>query len=124
MVDCLPACLVHGHPVLLEQGLDFVKQRLLRCIIRGTELRGALEHKVLEVMGETCGLGRVILAPDLHCDVGLDARGLLVDGHEHFQTVVKGVNFGVLRIVLDGLVLRTAGAERCNADCHKRDELD
>ena len=91
--------------VHLEQCLDLIQKRLLSSIVGCSELLASLEHKVLEVVGESGCLGRVVLTSDLYCNVGLDARGLLVYTHIHLQSVVKGVHLCTQRVVCHSLIL-------------------
>ena len=69
----------------------------------------ALKHKVLEIVGKTRCLGRVVAAAGAHCYIGLDARFLLVDGHIHLHTVVKGINPRLHEVALNGLILVVLG---------------
>ena len=105
-------CLVLRPAISLEQRLDAVKHRLLGSIVRSSELLRALEHQVLEIVCEPRRLRRVVLASDLHCDVGLDAWLLLVDGHEDLESVVQRVDFCLKRIPLDSFILLPAGTQR------------
>lgn len=81
------------------------------------ELLRALEHQVLEVVGETRGLGRVVLASYLHGDECLDSWFLVIDAQVHLQTVVKCVDscLGRVSVHLLVFVLRT-GREREQCD--------
>ena len=112
MIYRSPLSLVACGPVLLEQSLNLVKHRLFGGVVGSSEALGALEHQVLEIVGKTGSLTGVILASDLDSYVGLDSGGLLVYGHIYFQPVVKGVDFGVLRIPLHSLVF-VGGAGKC-----------
>ena len=56
MVEGYPFSFVFSVPVDLEQSLDFVKERLFSSIIGCSEVLRALEHEVLEIMGEACRL--------------------------------------------------------------------
>ena len=104
MVEPCPFCLVLCVAVHLEQCLYFVQKRFFGGIIRCSEVRGSLEHQVLEVVGETCCLCRVVLSSHLHGNVGLDARSLLVYGHIYLQTVVKGVDLCLKRVTCHSLI--------------------
>ena len=84
--------LVGGLAVNLEETFDLVKHRFLRGVVRSAELLRAFEHQVLEVVGQTGGLGRVVLSADADGDVGLDAGRLLIDAHVDLQSIRKGVD--------------------------------
>ncbi|CDC95889.1 unknown [Alistipes sp. CAG:268] len=92
VVDRRTLGLVRRLTVGLEELLDLIEQRFLGFVVRGTEVRRTLEHEVFEVVGQTGGLGRVVLAADADGDVGLDAGRLLVDAHVDLQSVRKGVD--------------------------------
>ena len=120
MVDGHPLRRVGLRPVHLEKGPDRIEQRLLGLIVGGSEVLGALEHQVLEIVGEACGLVRVVLASDFHGDVGLEPRLLLVDRHVDLQAVVHRVDPGVHRIPLYGLVpVLRAGNRHQKGKCDK-----
>ena len=103
---------IGGLAIDLEEFLDLVEERFFLRIVRRSELFRALEHQVFEIVGETGGLLRVVLAADLHGDVRVDARLVLVDDHINLQTVVQSVDTGVRRVALDGFVLVFAAAGR------------
>ena len=118
VVEGYPFGRVGLGPVNFEQGPDGIEERFLSLVVGGSETLAALEHKVLEIVGETGGLVRVVLAADLHGDVGLQARCFLVDGHIYLQSVVKGVDLCLQRIPLDGLVLvLVAGCQGDHCQC-------
>ena len=110
MVDGLAFFGIRGLAIDFEEFLDLVEERFLELVVLGAELLGALEHQVLEIVGQARGLLRVVLAADLHGHVGVDAGFVLVDDHIDLQAVVQGVDAGVRRIALDGLVLVFAAA--------------
>ncbi len=105
MVDGFALLGIGFCAVNLEQCLDRVEHRLLGGVVGGSEVLCAFEHQVLKVVGESCGLFRVVLAAYLDGDVGLHARSLLVDGHINLESVVESVDLRVHRISLDCLVL-------------------
>ena len=110
VVDGRTLGLVGRNAVGLEQLLDFIQQRFLGSIIRRTELLGALEHQVLEVVRQAGGFMRVVLAADLHGDIGLNARFLLADAHVNLQPIVQRVDTGFERVVRHALVLVLAAS--------------
>ena len=109
MVQVQAGLRVRQGAVHLEQAVDGREHRLLGLVILRAELFGALEHHVLQVVGETGVVGRVVLAARADGHVGLDAGLVLVDGHVHGQAVLQGVDPRIERIALDGLVLGAAG---------------
>ena len=115
VVDGRALGLVGGLAIDLELLLNLVEQGLFKCVVLGAELLGTFEHQVLEVVGQTGGLGGVVLSAYAHSDVGLDARSLFVDGHVDLQSVVQCVDTSLQRIVGDTLVavlLRGAAAQQ------------
>ena len=94
--------------VHLEQAVDGRKHRLFGLVVLRAELLGSLEHHVLEVVGETGIVGRIVLTACADGDVGLDTGLVLVDGHVHFQAVGEGGDLRLERIALHGLILAAA----------------
>jgi len=116
-VDGRALGLVGGLAVNLEETFDLVEHRFLRGVVRGAELLRAFEHQVFEVVRQTRGLRGVVLAADLHGDIGLDAGRLLVYAHVDFQSVVERVDAGVQRIARHRFVLvlgTSRGQHRCD----------
>ena len=105
MIQSHPLLGVDLGPIFLEKASDLLKHGLLGLIIRGSETLGALEHQVLKVMGQTCGLMRVVLASNSNRDVSLKARSLLINSHIHLEPIVQGIYFRIHRIAFDGLIL-------------------
>ena len=110
MIDGFALFGIGGLAIDLEEFLDLVEERLFLRIVRRSELFSALEHQVFEIVGETGGLLRVVLAADLHGDVRVDARFVLVDNHVDFETVVQRIDAGLGRVVFDGFILVFAAA--------------
>ena len=102
---------VREGAVHLEQGIDFLKQRTFCHIILRAQDTGALEHHVLQVVGQTGIVGGVVLTAHAGGDVGLDAGLVPVHGHVHLKTVFQRVNAGLKGISLNGFVT-AAGCER------------
>ncbi len=73
---------VGGMAIGFEQLFYPVQQGFFGGVVGGAELFGALEHKVFEVVSQTGGFGRVVLASDAHGDVGLDTGFVFVYRHE------------------------------------------
>ena len=92
VVELLAAVGVFLQSIHLESGADVVEQRLLLFIIRGAEVSCSLKHQVLEIVGKSCCLGRVVAATCSHGDVSKNTRLLLVDGQIDLQPIVEGVN--------------------------------
>ena len=90
------------------------------CIGR-TEVGSTLEHQMFQIMGQTCGLGRVILRTCPHSDIRLNTRLLTIDGEIHLQSVVQRINTGFSQIALYALVLillRLRPNAQHHASCH------
>ena len=115
MVYSLALRRVCGYAIDLIEALNLVQEGFLRLVVLGAVVLRALEHEVLEVVGEAGGLRRVVLAADADGDVGLDTGLLLVDGHEYLEPVGESVDFGVERVVFYGLVF-VAGNQ--GDECH------
>ena len=121
MVDFRPFRLVFGLAVDFKQLFYFVEHGLFGFIVRGSVIRSSLEHQVFEIMGESGGFRRIVLASYVNGNVGLDSRRFLVYAHVHFETVVKGVDFGSERVSCHGIVfvLRAGCDNRHYGNCHK-----
>ncbi len=122
MIDCRTCGLVLSAAICLEKRLYLIEHRLLGCVVGRTELLRALEHQVFKIMGQTGGLRRVVLAPDLDRYVGLYTGLFFVDGHEDFQSIVQCVDFGLQRIPLDSFILLSAGVKRQRQHQRRRHE--
>ena len=105
MVDRCSFSLVSCVAIDLEEGFDLVEKRFFRSIVGRSEVLRALEHQVLEIVGETGSLRRVVLSSYLYRDVGLDAGCLLVYAHVDLQAVVERIDLRSERIVFHSLVL-------------------
>ena len=103
-VNCRTLRIVGRLAVNLEELFDLVEQGLLGFVVARAELLGALEHQMLEIVGQTGRFARVVLAADFHGDVGFDARFCLIDAHIDFQSVIQRVDTGLERVVLDRFV--------------------
>ena len=88
--------------ILLVAGLDGVEKGLLGGIVACAVLLGALEHQVLQVMGQTGGLGRIVARTGAHGDMGRDARALVVLAEEDLKAVAQGVTLCSHRVTRDG----------------------
>ena len=118
VVDGLAGHAVGGVAVLLEELLDAVEHRLFCGVVGGAELFGALEHEVLEIVGEAGGLGGVVLAAYAHGDVCLYAGLVAVDSHEQLEAVREGVGLGVQGVARHRVVGVLVGACRERAQRH------
>ena len=120
MINRSPFSLVGRLSVNLEKVFYFIEHRFFRRIVTRSELLSSLEHKVFEIMRESGGLRRIVLASDLDRNVGLDSRSFLVDAHVDLKAIVKRVNPCVHRIVLDRLILfRTRGRDERGNHCSR-----
>ena len=79
MISLLALCRVGQLAVALISACDFVEIRLLLGVVDGAELLGSLEHQVLQIVGKTGCLGRVVSGTCLDGDISLQTRLLLVD---------------------------------------------
>ena len=116
VIMCLACLGIFDSTVFFVEALYLVEVWLFRFIVLCAELLGALEHEVLEVVGETGGLLGIVLASDAHCDEGLDTGLFLVDGHVDLEAVVKGVDFGIHGVARNFFVL-CAGGSGQNGQC-------
>ena len=110
--------------VLLIARLDGVEQSLLGCIIARAVLLGALEHQVLQVVGQTGGLGGVITRAGAHCDMSRDARTLVVNTQEYLQAIAQRVALRSHRVTWDrcccGLLCCHAQECKGGKQCQKK----
>ena len=104
------------------QVLDLGEDGLLGLVVGSAEHLGALEHQMLEVVGESGVVGRVVAPSRLHCDIGLDTGFFLVDGHVDLESVLEGVDLGLERVSLHGFVLGAAGGEGQHHGGHHQDD--
>ena len=108
-------CGIGEFAVLFKFLLNLVQERFLLLVVHCSKLLCALEHKVLEIVGKTGGLGRVVLCSNPYCYVGLNSWSLLIYSHIDLKTILQGVNAGIERIIFSALV---AGASvDCNSCC-------
>ena len=99
LVVGLTACLGVGQfAILLVAACDIVKIRLLSSRVGGTEQLGALEHQMLQIMGQTCCLGRVVARTSAHSYISLNAGLLVVHRQINLQSVVECVDAGLHHI--------------------------
>ena len=94
----------HGTVVLIS-ALDVVEIGLLLSIVGCAELVGSLKHKVLQIVGKTCSLGRVVARTRTHGYVRLYARLLLIYRQINLKSVGQGVDACLHRVALNGLVV-------------------
>ena len=114
---------VRQGAVHLEQAVDGREQGLLGLVVLRAELLGALEHHVLQVVGETGVVSRVVLAACADGHQGLDAGLVLVDAHVHGKSVLQGVDLRIERIARNGLVLGAAGGGHGGQGRQEKDSL-
>ena len=103
------------HAVGLEQVFNLLDEYLLLCPVGGAEFLGALEHHVLQIVGQAGGLVGVVARTGTHGDVGLDFRSVFINAHEDFKTVVQRVFAHIQRVVGIGLVLIRFLCHHCAA---------
>ena len=117
MVMCLAGFGVGDGAVLFVEALDLVEIGFFSRIILRSELLRALEHQVLEVVGETCGFLGVVLAADAHRDEGLDAGLFLVYCHVDLEPVVEGYDLGIHGIAGNLFVIVACGEGQNRQRC-------
>ncbi len=105
MVSLLASSLVGETAVSLEAVLDGIEQRGLSRHVATTEMGSALEHQVLKVMSQSCGLSGVVARSRANRDVGLQTGFLLVDGEIHLQSVAKRIDASLHRVARHSGVL-------------------
>ena len=79
VISLLALCRVGQLAVALISACDFVEIRLLLGVVDGAELLGSLEHQVLQIVGKTGCLGRVVSGTCLDGDISLQTRLFLVN---------------------------------------------
>ena len=87
--------------VFLVPLFDVGKERSLCLGVGGSKLACALEHQVLEIVGQTRRFGRVVLRTRAYGNVRLYAGFLLVDGKVNFESVLQRVDACRSGIALD-----------------------
>ena len=104
MIDRGATLVVGSLAINLVEALNLVEIDLFLLPVGGTQLVAALEEHMLQIVGQTGGLLGVVFRAGAHGDVGLDARGVLVDAEEDLQAVVEGVLPDIQRVIGIGLV--------------------
>ena len=94
VIDGLAGSGVLSNAILLKEGFYLIEKRFLGGIVGGSEAFRSLEHKMLEVMGQTGSLERVVLGAHLYGYVGLDAGSFLVYAHIDLEAVVERIDLG------------------------------
>ena len=85
--------------------LNICQQWGLSLRIGCSEQFRTLEHQVLQIVGQSCGLRRVVLRTRPHGYICLDTGFLLIDGEIHSQSVVKRIDAGFHHVARNGGVL-------------------
>ena len=104
VVDLGTLGLVGGAAIDLVEVLNLLDINLFLLPVGGAQLVAALEEHMFQIVGQAGGFLGVVLRAGAHGDVGLDARGVLVDAEEDLQAVVERVFAHLQRIVGIGLV--------------------
>ena len=104
MVQTLALGGVRHRAVSLETRADIVKQRLLLGIVACAEMRRALKHQMLEIVGETRRLRWVVTAAGTNGDVGLDARLILVNRQIDLHAIIQSVKARMHHVAINTLV--------------------
>ena len=92
MIGLLAGLRIRQLTIGLVALFDVSQQRSLSLGIVRSELDGALEHQVLQIMGQTCRLCRVVLRTGPHGDIRLNPRPLLIHRQIHLQSVVQRID--------------------------------
>ena len=98
MIGFLAQCGISDMTVLLKSVLNRVEQRGLCRDVAGTEMGCALEHKMFEVVSQSCRLWRIVARSGLHGDISLQAWCLVVHAHVDLQSIGEGVDARVHRV--------------------------
>ena len=104
MVELLAAVGVFLLAIHLKTGTYIIEQRFLLGVVGCAEMCGAFKHQMLEIMGKSRCLGRVVAASGANCNICLNTRFLLVDGHIYLHAVVEGINSRLHKIALNCLI--------------------
>ena len=105
MVGLLAGFGIFQYTVFLVALRNLVEQGCLCLGIGGTKLFCALEHKVLQIVGQAGGLCGVVLRSRTHSDVGLYAGLLCIHAQIHLQAIVESVDAGVHLVPVYCLIL-------------------
>ena len=73
--------------VAFVEGVDFVEHFFLCFPVQGSVFFGSLEEHMLEVMGQACVVGRIILAAGFHGNHRLHPRLFLVHGSDEGESI-------------------------------------
>ena len=92
VVDDITLGLIGGFASQFIGIADLLKNSTLLGPFRSTDMRGAFEEHVLQIVRKTCGIGRVVLATGTCCDIGLHTRRIGVAAQPHLQAVIKRVD--------------------------------
>ena len=91
MIGLLTGLGVGQLPISLVTLLNFSEQGGLCLWVVRTKLLRTLEHQVLQVVSQTCGLRWVVLRTCTHSDIRLDPRLLLIHREIHLQPIIQGI---------------------------------
>ncbi len=114
VIDGVPLGLVGLRAVNVIEPLDLVQHGLFGLEVGGAETGRALEHDVLEIVGQSGVVRRVVLSADPHGDIRLNPGNLFVYGHIDFQSVVQGVDFCPHGVSRNGLILAAGAGRDCD----------
>ena len=102
---------------------DLVEIHLLGGIVGGAEMGRTFEHQMLQIMSQSCRLGRVVSATRLDGDIGLDAWFLFVDGEIYLQSVFQRVDTCLRQVAFHLFVTIVLGLHTCGTrqqECQQR----
>ena len=92
--------------------LNLVQLHFFPSPVLRSQLRGALEHHVLQVVRQAGGGRRVVLRAGAHGQIGLDARGILVVRQVNRQAVIELIDADAQRVAGHRLVAVFFGSGR------------
>ena len=100
MISLLASLRIGQLAISLVAFLNLLQIRSLSLRVGHTEVIRTLEHQMLQVVSQTCGLCRVVLGTRTHSDIRLDTRFFLVDAEINLQSVLQRVDTGLGHIAL------------------------
>ena len=98
--------------ILLITSLDIGQQRSLGSSIGDTKLISTLKHQVLQIVRQTCRLGRIVLRACAYSNIGIQTGLLFVYTEVHLQTIVERIDTCLRQIVLNLFILVLAASSQ------------
>ncbi len=91
-------------PIHLIKGICRFQERFFRLIILCAKLLCPLEHHVLQVVGQTGVVCRIVFPTGTYHDKSLNTRSIFIHRQIHLESVVKSINPGLHGIPLHALI--------------------